>query len=262
MAEDRDSLLREVEEELRREQMQKIWERYNGLILGAAAAIVIGIGGFTYYKNARTEAAQLAGAEFSKAVALEGDEAKAAEALKAFEQVASSGAPGYATLASLHVAGAQAKAGNVADAVASYEAIAKDASADELLKNFATLQAASLRMADADFTEIKNRLTPLTRASSSFKTSASELLGLAAFKAGAFDEARSYLEPLLIDPAATQAIQDRVKIVLGTIAAGEIAKAGDVEGETAGPATGSPAGNAATDTPKDAAPDAASADKN
>ena len=45
MAENDDSLLREVEEEIRREQMQKIWQRYNGLILGAAALIVLGVGG-------------------------------------------------------------------------------------------------------------------------------------------------------------------------------------------------------------------------
>ena len=33
MADDNDSLLREVDEELRREQMQKLWQRYNGVIL-------------------------------------------------------------------------------------------------------------------------------------------------------------------------------------------------------------------------------------
>ena len=46
MADDRDSLLREVDEELRREQMQKLWDRYNGLILGAAALVVLAVGGY------------------------------------------------------------------------------------------------------------------------------------------------------------------------------------------------------------------------
>ena len=40
MADDNDSLLREVQEEIRREQMEKLWQRYNGLIFGAAALIV------------------------------------------------------------------------------------------------------------------------------------------------------------------------------------------------------------------------------
>jgi hypothetical protein len=42
-----------VDEELRREQMQKFWERYNGLILGAAALIVVGVGGYKFLESRR-----------------------------------------------------------------------------------------------------------------------------------------------------------------------------------------------------------------
>ena len=40
MAEDGDSLLREVQEELRREQLRKIWDNYNGLIIGGAVFLL------------------------------------------------------------------------------------------------------------------------------------------------------------------------------------------------------------------------------
>ena len=41
MADEHDALLREVQEELRREQMQKLWERYNGLIIGVLCLGII-----------------------------------------------------------------------------------------------------------------------------------------------------------------------------------------------------------------------------
>ncbi len=223
MADDRDSLLREVDEELRREQMQKIWDQYSGLIVGVAALIVIGVGGFKYWESRNLAAAQAAGAQFDAAVRLS-EEKKTDDALKAFQAIASDGSYGYGSLAKLHVAGAHAKAGKTADALAVYEELAKGSSGDRLLRDFATLQAASLRLAEADFTEMQNRLTDLTQEGRPFKASASELLGLAAFKAGRYDEARNLLEPLLIDPTAAQAIQERIKIVLAEIVSLELAK--------------------------------------
>ena len=222
MADDNDSLLREVEEELRRDQMQKIWQRYNGLILGAATLIVLGVAGYKFLETRRIASAEAGGAGFTAAENLS-DDKKKDEAEKAFKAIADSGPAGYAALAKLHLAGAEVKDGKIIDAVATYDALAKQPGADDLLKSFAQLQAASLRMADADYAEIQNRLTPLAGDDAPFGKSARELLGIAAYKAKKYDEARKYLEPLLIDPNASDAIQDRVKIIMAGIAAAEVA---------------------------------------
>jgi hypothetical protein len=249
MADQDDSLLREVKEEIRREQMEKIWQRYNGLIFGAAALIVFAVGGYKYLETRRIAAEQAAGAEFSAAQNLS-DDKKKAEAEKAFETIATSGPAGYAALAKLRLAGAQAKAGKTADAVATYESLAKDGGADNLLKSFAQLQAASLRLPEADYAEIQNRLTPLAGDDAPFGKSARELLGVAAYKAKNYAEARKYLEPLLIDPQATDALQDRIKVVMADIAVAEVA------GKPAPPATAVPqsstTGSAAPGKPADA----------
>ncbi len=220
MADDRDSLLREVDEELRRDQMQKIWERYSGLIFGVAALIVVGVWGYKFLESRRISAAETAGAEFAAASQLAAN-SKNDDAQKAFEKIAASGPSGYAALAKLQVAGAQAKAGKSAEALATFDALAKEPGTDDLLKSFAQLQAASLRLGEADFTEMQNRLNSLVGDASPFKTTARELLGFAAFKGGKFEEARKHLEPLLIDPAASRAIQERIKIVMAQITAAE-----------------------------------------
>ena len=245
MADDHDSLLREVQEEIRREQMEKLWQKYNGLILAGAALIVLAVAGYKYLETRRMAAEQTAGANFAAAESLS-DDKKKTEADAAFQKIADSGPAGYAALAKLQMAGAQAKAGKTADAIATYDALAKDAGADNLLKSFAQLQAASLRLPDADYAEIQNRLTPLAGDGAPFGMSARELLGLAAYKAKKYDEARKYLEPLLVDPNAPQALQDRVKVMMGNIASSEVASNGK-------PAAAAPVKDA---TPPAAAPKA------
>ncbi len=94
MADDRDSLLREVDEELRREQMQKLWDRYNGLILGAAALVVLAVGGYKLLESRRINAAETAGTEFTAAENLS-DDKKKDEAEKAFATIAQNGPAGY-----------------------------------------------------------------------------------------------------------------------------------------------------------------------
>lgn len=242
MADEHDALMREVDEELRRERMEKLWQRYNGVIFGVAALIIAGVGGYKWLEARRIANAETAGAAFANAVSLE-DEKKADEARKAFDAIATDGPAGYAAVARLHVAGAAAKAGKTEEAVAAYEALAKDVAADDLLRKFAQLQAASLKLDSADFTEIQNRLTPLTGEGSAFKASAEELLGLAAYKAKNYAEARRYLEPLLIAPDASSAVQQRVKVVLANIAEAETGQpaAGEapkVQASPAAPAAG------------------------
>jgi hypothetical protein len=221
MADNGDSLLREVEEELRREQMRKIWERYNGLIVGAGVLLLLAVGGYQILESRRIAAEQTAGAEFSTAENLS-DQKKEDEAKKIFTKIAETGPAGYGAIAKLRLAGDQVKAGKIADAVATYDSLAEQSGADDLLKSFAQLQAASLRMPDADYAEIQNRLTPLAGDDAPYFKSAREMLGIAAYRAKKFDEARKYLEPLLIDPNASEAMQNRVKVVMAGIAAAEV----------------------------------------
>lgn len=221
MADQQDSLLREVEQEIRREQMAKLWQRYSGLIVAAAAFLVLAVAGYKFFESRRIVAEQTAGADYSAAETLS-DNKKKEEAEAAFKKIADEGPAGYGSLARLQLAAALLKDGKTADAIAAYDALAKESGADNLLKSFAQLQAASLRMPDADYAEIQNRLTPIAGDDAPFSKSARELLGVAAYKAGKFDEARKYLEPLLIDPNVPEALQERVKILMTGIAAAEV----------------------------------------
>ena len=248
MVDKNDALFREVEEELRREQFAKLWDRYGTYFILLAVAVIALVAGSQLWEQRRIANANTAGAEFEAANALL-DSGKTEDAAKAFEALAASGPKGYATLASLSQAGTYLKLDKRAEALAIFDKLADDTSADPLLANFARLQAASLRLGEADFTEMQNRLKPLIVDDSPWRFTARELLGTAALKAGKLDEARTTLAPLLTDPGLGQAASERVHRLMAGLAAGELAGTQDKTPPAAGTA---PAEGAAAEAEKPA----------
>ncbi len=224
MADNQDSLIREVDEELRREQLTKLWEQYGTYFLGAAAAIVVGVAGFKWYEQRQLQAAQAAGARFEAATNLVAD-GKLDDATRAFADIAKDGPAGYATLARLRAAGGLVTAGKTAEAVAAYEALGVSTTSDPLLRDFARLQAASLRAGQADWTEMQNRLNDLAAEKAPWRHLASELLGVAALKAGKPSEARKALEPLVADPGVPAGLAERARLFMSQVVAAEQAVA-------------------------------------
>jgi hypothetical protein len=252
MAHQEDGFLREVEEELRRERLEKVWREYGTYILIVAALIVFGVLGFKYLESRRITAAQTTGARYEDAMALAA-EGKEGSAAKEFETLAAEGTGGYPALARLQFAGALLKEGKKSEALAAYEALANESGADEMLRSYAALQAAAQRLGEADFAEMENRLNPLMGDESPWRYSARELMGLAAFKAGKSNEARTLLTPLLVDQKTPQSISERVQIVLAEIATAEMAKkaGGGTEAPAATAADSAPSAGAPADTKKE-----------
>ncbi|HEX5666875.1 MAG TPA: tetratricopeptide repeat protein [Hyphomicrobium sp.] len=233
MVDKNDSLSREIDEELRREKLEKLWEQYGTYVLGAAAALVIAVGGYQLYDQRKKSFAAENGARYDAAVTLL-EQSKTDEAQKALSEVLASGHAGYASLAQLQLAGIHLKANRPQDALAVFEALATSSSADADIKTFALLQAAALRLGQADFTELQNRLKPVAEGSTAWRFQARELLGTAAFKAGKFDDARAQLTPLLADPETPRAALDRIQLILAAMASADAGKA------AAGPAATAP----------------------
>ena len=225
MANNDDSLLREVEEELRRERMEQLWKQYGTYFVIAALAVVVVVAGWKYYQSQQISAAYTAGAAYEKASSL-ADDSKSDEARKAFEDLVKSAPSGYAALARLKLAGLENAAGEKAKALAQYEALAASNDADPLLRSFAKLQAAALKIGDADFTEVENRLNDLTADTSPWRANARELVALAAFRAGKKDVARKTLEQLLADRNAPSDVRERAQVIMAQIIAEELAAKG------------------------------------
>ncbi len=216
MVDHNDSFMREVNEEMRRDQLRRIWEKYGIVIVAGIVALFVGVIAYQWWHARQTAFAEQSGARYEAASKLSA-EAKTDEALKVFADLTKTGAPGYATLAHLRLAGEHGRAGRVAEALAAYEAVANGPDVQELLRDFATLQAAMLRLDQADWTEMKNRLTPITDETRPWHTPAREILGLAAFKAGQIEEATKLFEQLLGDRGTTSGISRRAQDMLAIL---------------------------------------------
>jgi len=224
MSEQTDTFVREVQEEMRRERLAQLWDRFGVFAIALAALLVVGVGGYKYAEYSSQKSREAAGQQFEAATQLAAT-GKAQEAQQAFEAIAKSGPAGYRALAGLRAAGALAEEGKRVEAVAAYDAVAKDGNADALLRNFAALQAALLRVDEADWTEMQNRLKDLTNDSNAWRASARELLGLAAMKAGNQEEARKAFEQILGDSSATPATAQRAQVMMTILTEAALAKA-------------------------------------
>ena len=232
MIDQKDSLAREVDEELRREQLLKLWERYGTYVVLLAVLIIAGIGGYKYLESRRLAAAEAAGAQLALA-GREASENKQAEAQSTLEQIAANSPSGYATLARLRLAAALGASGKESDAVVAYDALAKGSGVDPILSDYAQLQAAMLRIDTASFTEMQNRLTRLTGEANAWRYSARELLALAAEKAGMTAEAREEYQRLLSDRGTPPSIAERARVVMAMLTEAEMAKAAPTPAEPA-----------------------------
>ena len=126
----------EVDEDLRAERAQALLRRYGGALIAAALAVICAVAAYQawqWYQSRRAAEmanAYLAASAEADSIPAAGDPAKRDAAADAFMQVAANGPPGYHTLARLRAAGLKADAGDRKTALALWDQVAADGSAD------------------------------------------------------------------------------------------------------------------------------------
>jgi hypothetical protein len=202
----------EVDEEVRREQFKKLWERYGNLIVALAILIVAAVAAWRGYQYWQDKKAAEIGAKFT-AAALLAEQGKHDDAEKSFATVAAEGTAGYRVLARLReaaeLAGRDPKA-----AVATYDDIAASSASGEPLKDFAAVRAAMLLVDSAPLAEITRRLEPIAAAGAPFRHSARELLAFAAWKAGDTAAMRKWTTLIRTDQETPPQLRQRVEVLM------------------------------------------------
>lgn len=218
-----DNLFREVEADLRSERYAELWDRYGIFAIGAGLAIILGVAGTKGYGAWQQSKIDKAGETFiESARTLEEKSDEKAE--KALQTLASEGPAGYQVLARLRLAGAAIKAKKPDEAVKLYDEIA-ESGAEPLLKDFARLQAATLRLDKADWTEIENRLNKLTKSDNPWRHSAREMLAVAAIKADKTEVAEKALLLALGDRGTPVTMRQRLEVLTNVATSRSAARA-------------------------------------
>lgn len=207
----------EVDEELRREQLKRLWERYGLLFVLLILAVIVGIGGWRGYQHFEAQKAAKAGAAFEAAQTLS-DQGKTQEAIDAFAKITQDGTSGYRLLARLREAAISGQRDAKAGAAA-FDAVAADNSVPAPLRDLASLRAAQLLVDSLPYADIRTRLEPLAEPSRTFRHTARELLALSAWRSGDAAAARSWSDQVMSDAETPATVRARVETLTALLPA-------------------------------------------
>lgn len=173
-----DAFLREVDEELRRDQITGFWKTYGKWVAVAIGLGLVLFGGYLWYRNHQQEQAGLEGERLS--VALDqlttNQDAKARPALDA---LAASKRPGYSASARLALADIAMQKDDAKGAAAQYGAIAADTRLARPFRDLALVRQSAAQFDVVPPAETIARLKPLAVAGNPWLGSAGEMVAVA-----------------------------------------------------------------------------------
>jgi hypothetical protein len=218
-----DTFIREVNEELRSEQLQTAWKRFRPFIIGLAVLIVVGVAGSSLYQWWEARESSASGDRFLTAIKAANDK-QTEEAAKQLEQLSKDGFGSYPVLARMRLATLKAEKGDAKGAIADFLAIGQDGGVPKAMRNVAKLRAGWLMVDTASYEEISGQVEELAAASSAVRHSAREMLGLSAYKAGNYAKAREWMQQIADDNDAPAGARTRARMILALIkASGKLA---------------------------------------
>ena len=202
-------LFDEVDEEVRRDQLKKLWDKYSIFIIAGALLIIAGVGGWRGYQYFEAKKAAEAGAAFGKAVELS-EANKHTEAEAAFNDLAARAPSGYRMLARLRAA-AEVAGHDPKAAAKLYDDIAADRSIGAEQQDLAKVRAAGLLVDSAAYSEMLQRLESSTSPQATFRHTARELLALSAWRVNDTAAARKWLDLIANDGETPPSLRSRAE---------------------------------------------------
>ncbi|HEV8677909.1 MAG TPA: tetratricopeptide repeat protein [Stellaceae bacterium] len=200
-------IFREIDEELRRDNLLKLWQRYGKYVIGVAVLAIVIAGLVVGWRQHQASERQAEAARYASALAL-ARAGKDADAAKAFGDLARGGG-GYGVLAAFEEAELLARSGDKKAATAAYERLADSSGIDGELRDLAVLLSVMHALADGDPKAAIQRLQPLTANGSPWRASALDLTAAAKLKAGDRAGALEIYQQLADDLTAPRGLRAR-----------------------------------------------------
>lgn len=203
-----DLIAQEVDDEVRRERMNQLWNAYGKYLIGLAVGIVLLVGGVKAYESYVKSREEAGSAAFEAASVASADDS--ANAVEIWRNALPELKDGYATLGRMHLAAAASANGDVASAIASYDAIAADANTDPSLSSMAQLFAGMLISRDGtDLDAARARLSVVAIKGEPWYFSALEQLAVVDIKKGDKEAALAGFSQLVGDVETPPGIRAR-----------------------------------------------------
>lgn len=205
-----DLAYQEVDEEIRRERMQALWKAYGKYIIGIAIAIVVVVAGNETYNSYRKSVEEANSSTFT--AALDASQEIDADPVQVWQGAQADMQEGYAALSQLRLAAATLNAGDAEGAIAIYEGLATDASADQALQDIATLNAAMIVYSHRGDIEVaRSMFSTIAISGRAWYHSALEQLAIIDMQTGDMDSALLRFATLADDVQTPPTIRQRAQ---------------------------------------------------
>ena len=211
-----EAFLREVDEDLRRDQAQAFAKRYATIIAGAVLLFLAGIGGWLYWQDRQSK---IAGADSETLTAAMDDIAakRTATVGPSLDKLTNSPSEGIATEAKLAQASVALAGGNRASAIAIYRSVADDSGLAQPFRDLANLRLVTLEFDSIKPEAVIARLEPLAKPGTPWFGSAGELTAMAMLKQGRKAEAGRLFAAIAADNDVPDTIRSRAVQIAGTL---------------------------------------------
>ena len=211
----------EVSDDLRAERAQALLRRYGAALIVLALLIVAAVAGWQAWQwHLRQASGAIADryiAAMTAATATPAGPAPAAARDKAgaeFDALAATAPEGYRTLARLQDAAIRANAGDLAAALALWDQVSADTTADPLLRSLADLLWVQHQVDDGSPAAVEGRLAPLVAPESPYRALAREAQAWLALRTNDTTRARDLLMVLQADANAPDGVRNRARGLL------------------------------------------------
>ncbi|HZQ39434.1 MAG TPA: tetratricopeptide repeat protein [Rhizomicrobium sp.] len=226
-------IFREVEEDVRREKLEKLWKAYGNYVIAAVVLLFAGIAGWQVWERHDAQERAKVSDAFIAAQRITNPQTAAST----FADIARTAPKGYAELARLSEAGAMFASGQTGPAVDLYKQIAKDDNGP--VGAVARLRAAWATADTASRKDLADLVKPLDQPGSPWRQSAQEVLAYADYRAMDTKDALAKYAILAADPESPDSLKRRAQAMTDFLKGGGAISYGTV------PVTPSPAANAA-----------------
>lgn len=212
-----DALLKEIEQDVKNEQLKSLWDKYGLFIIIAVALILTAAVSFETFKTWRAKRAQELSNAYAVAVSLQ-NQGRFEESLNILQNLAKANRGIYGDVAKLQIANICFEQGKNAEAMAALEQLSSDEDANEQMRDIATIKLASYKLdSDASREEITDLLEPLTAEDSNWANIAHELLAMLAIREGDMEQAKAEYEKIVnsanVQDSLKARAQDMVTII-------------------------------------------------
>jgi hypothetical protein len=211
-----ESFVREVDENLRRDQARDFLKKNGPWIVGAILLFLAAVAGWLYWQDRQLKQAELETERLNTVMTQlgAGQVAQSSQQLAALEK---SNAEGVSAVARLTKAAVALEKADRKAAIDQYRSVMEDKGLAQPYRDLATVRLTALEFDQMKPDDVIARLKPLAVAGNPWFGSAGEMTAMALLKLGRKDEAGRLFAAIAADTKAPETIRSRAVQIAGTL---------------------------------------------